>query len=60
MVVVMSILIFIITFVILLGSYILLVATSKVKKRRMDKVFKLIAAYSLAAALVYFYQFLYL
>ena len=54
----LSVVVFIITFVLLLGSYIVLVANKKIKKRRMDKV--LIAAYSLVAALVYCYQYLYL
>ncbi|ERK60706.1 hypothetical protein HMPREF1983_00030 [Gemella bergeri ATCC 700627] len=56
----MSIIVFIVSFVLLLGAYILLVANNKIKKRRMDKVLRLVAAYSLAAALVYFYQYLYL
>ena len=40
-------------FVLLLGSYIALVATNKIKKRRMDKVLRLVAAYSLVVALVF-------
>lgn len=56
----LSVVVFIITFVLLLGSYIVLVANKKIKKRRMDKVLKLVAAYSLVAALVYSYQYLYL
>lgn len=55
-----SILVFILSFVLLLGSYIALVATNKIKKRRMDKVLRLVAAYSLVAALVFCYQTLYL
>ena len=51
-----SILVFILSFVLLLGSYIALVATNKIKKRRMDKVLRLVAAYSL----VFCYQTLYL
>ena len=46
----LSVVVFIITFVLLLGSYIVLVANKKIKKRRMDKVLKLVAAYSLVAA----------
>ena len=56
----LSVIVFIITFVLLLGSYIMLVANRKIKKRRMDKVLKLVAAYSLITALVYCYQYLYL
>ena len=56
----LSVVVFIITFVLLLGSYIVLVANKKIKKRRMDKVLKLVAAYSLVDALVYCYQYLYL
>ena len=56
----LSVMVFIISFVLLLGTYILLVANNKIKKRRMDKVLKLIAAYSLVTALVYCYQYLYL
>lgn len=56
----LSVVVFIITFVLLLGSYIVFVANKKIKKRRMDKVLKLVAAYSLVAALVYCYQYLYL
>ena len=56
----LSVIVFIITFLLLLGSYIVLVANKKIKKRRMDKVLKLIAAYSLVTALVYCYQYLYL
>ncbi|MGX7112423.1 hypothetical protein [Gemella cuniculi] len=56
----LSVIVFIISFILLLGSYILLVANGKIKKKRMDKVLKLIAAYSLVAALVYCYQALYL
>lgn len=56
----LSIVVFVITFIILLGSYILLVANKKIKKRRMDKVLKLVATYSLVTALVYCYQALYL
>ena len=56
----LSVVVFIITFVLLLGSYIVLVANKKIKKRRMDKVLKLVAAYSLVAALVYCYRYLYL
>ena len=52
--------VFIISFVLLLGSYIMLVANRKIKKRRMDKVLKLVAAYSLVSALVFCYQYLYL
>ena len=55
-----SVIVFIITFVLLLGSYIMLVANRKIKKRRMDKVLKLVAAYSLVSALVFCYQYLYL
>ena len=55
-----SVLVFILSFVLLLGSYIALVATNKIKKRRMDKVLKLEAAYSLVVALVFCYQLLYL
>lgn len=60
MVIFLSVMVFIISFVLLLGIYILLVANNKIKKRRMDKVLKLIAAYSLVTALVYCYQYLYL
>ena len=60
MVVFLSVMVFLISFVLLLGTYILLVANNKIKKRRMDKVLKLIAAYSLVTALVYCYQYLYL
>lgn len=56
----LSVIVFIITFVLLLGSYIMLVANKKIKKRRMDKVLKLVAAYSLVSALVFCYQYLYL
>ena len=55
-----SVLVFILSFVLLLGSYIALVATNKIKKRRMDKVLKLVAAYSLVVAVVFCYQLLYL
>ncbi len=55
-----SILVFILSFVLLLGSYIALVAINKIKKRRMDKVLRLVAAYSLVVALVFCYQTLYL
>ena len=55
-----SVIVFIITFVLLLGSYIMLVANRKIKKRRMDKVLTLVAAYSLVSALVFCYQYLYL
>ena len=60
MVIFLSVMVFLICFVLLLGTYILLVANNKIKKRRMDKVLKLIAAYSLVTALVYCYQYLYL
>lgn len=60
MVIFLSVMVFLISFVLLLGAYILLVANNKIKKRRMDKVLKLIAAYSLVTALVYCYQYLYL
>ena len=60
MVIFLSVMVFIISFVLLLGTYILLVANNKIKKRRMDKVLKLIADYSLVTALVYCYQYLYL
>ena len=56
----LSVMVFLISLVLLLGTYILLVANNKIKKRRMDKVLKLIAAYSLVTALVYCYQYLYL
>ena len=56
----LSVIVFIITFVLLLGSYIMLVANRKIKKRRMDKVLTLVAAYSLVSALVFCYQYLYL
>ena len=60
MVIFLSVMVFLISFVLLLGTYILLVANNKLKKRRMDKVLKLLAAYSLVTALVYCYQYLYL
>ena len=60
MAIVLSVIVFIISFVLLLGSYIMLVANRKIKKRRMDKVLKLVAAYSLVSALVFCYQYLYL
>ena len=60
MVIFLSVIVFLVSFVLLLGVYILLVANNKIKKRRMDKVLKLIAAYSLVTALVYCYQYLYL
>ena len=60
MVIFLSVMVFLISFVLLLGTYILLVANNKIKKRRMDKVLKLIAAYSLVTVLVYCYQYLYL
>ena len=60
MVIFLSVIVFLISFVLLLGSYILLVANNKIKKRRMDKVLRLIAAYSLVTAFVYCYQYLYL
>ena len=60
MVIFLSVMVFLISFVLLLGAYILLVANNKIKKRRMDKVLKLIAVYSLVTALVYCYQYLYL
>ena len=60
MVIFLSVIVFLISLVLLLGSYILLVANNKIKKRRMDKVLRLIAAYSLVTALVYCYQYLYL
>lgn len=56
----LSVIVFIISFVLLLCSYIMLVANRKIKKRRMDKVLKLVAAYSLVSALVFCYQYLYL
>ena len=56
----LSVIVFIITFVLLLGSYIMLVANRKIKKRRMDKVLTLVVAYSLVSALVFCYQYLYL
>ena len=56
----LSVIVFIISFVLLLGSYIMLVENRKIKKRRMDKVLKLVAAYSLVSALVFCYQYLYL
>ena len=56
----LSVMVFLISFVLLLWTYIWLVANNKIKKRRMDKVLKLIAAYSLVTALVYCYQYLYL
>ena len=56
----LSVIVFIVSFVLLLGSYIILVANKKIKKRRMDKVLKLVAAYSLVSALVFCYQYLYL
>jgi len=56
----LSVIVFLITFLLLLGSYIMLVANKKIKKRRMDKVLKLVAAYSLVSALVFCYQYLYL
>ena len=56
----LSVIVFIISFVLLLGSYIMLVAKRKIKKRRMDKVLTLVAAYSLVSALVFCYQYLYL
>ena len=56
----LSVIVFIVSFVLLLSSYILLVANRKIKKRRMDKVLKLVAAYSLVSALVFCYQYLYL
>ena len=60
MVIFLSVIVFIITFVLLLSSYIMLVANKKIKKRRMDKVLTLVAAYSLVSALVFCYQYLYL
>ena len=56
----LSVIVFIISFVLLLGSYIMLVSNRKIKKIRMDKVLKLVAAYSLVSALVFCYQYLYL
>ena len=56
----LSVIVFLITFLLLLGSYIMLVANKKIKKRRMDKALKLVAAYSLVSALVFCYQYLYL
>ena len=56
----LSVIVFVITFILLLASYIVLVANNKIKRRRMNKVLKLIAAYSLVSALVYCYQYLYL
>ncbi len=56
----LSVIVFLITFLLLLGSYIMLVANKKIKKRRMDKVLTLVAAYSLVSALVFCYQYLYL
>ena len=56
----LSVIVFIITFVLILGSYIMLVENRKIKKRRMDKVLTLVAAYSLVSALVFCYQYLYL
>ncbi|VTX85036.1 hypothetical protein [Gemella haemolysans] len=56
----LSVIVFIITFVLLLVSYIMLVANKKIKKRRMDKVLTLVATYSLVSALVFCYQYLYL
>lgn len=56
----LSVIVFIVSFVLLLSSYILLVANRKIKKRRMDKVLTLVAAYSLVSALVFCYQYLYL
>ena len=56
----LSVIVFLIPFLLLLGSYIMLVANKKIKKRRMDKVLKLVAAYSLVSALVFCYQYLYL
>ena len=55
----MSVVVFIFSFILLLGLYILLVANKKIKKKRMDKVVTLIGAYSLAIALAYCYQYLY-
>ena len=60
MAIVLSVIVFVITFILLLASYIVLVANNKIKRRRMNKILKLIAAYSLVSALVYCYQYLYL
>lgn len=60
MAIVLSVIVFVITFILFLASYIVLVANNKIKRRRMNKVLKLIAAYSLVSALVYCYQYLYL
>ena len=59
MAIVMSVIIFIISFILSMAIYILLVANKQIKKKRMDKVVKLVAVYSLVIALAYFYQYLY-
>ena len=57
MVIFLSVIVFLVSFVLLLGAYILLVANNKIKKRRMDKVLKLIAAYSLVTIFIFIIMF---
>ncbi len=53
-------LVFLISFIAILGIYVLLVANKIIKKKRAEKILKLIAIYSAVITLIYIYQYLYI
>ncbi len=54
------ILVFILSFFIIAAMYFLLVANKLVKKKRIEKIFRLALVYSLFIALVYAFQYLFI
>lgn len=53
-------LVFLISFIAILGIYVLLVANKIIKKKRAEKILKLIAIYSVVITLIYIYQYFYI
>lgn len=54
------IIIFLLSFFILLGCYLLLVIAGMLKKKKIEKIFRLIFIYSIFISLVYIFQYMFI
>ncbi|MBF0710827.1 MULTISPECIES: hypothetical protein [unclassified Gemella] len=53
-------LIFVVSFIILGATYMILISFNMIKKKRLEKVARLIAVYSLFVTLVYVFQYVFM
>lgn len=52
--------VFILSFIVVMGLYLLLVKTKLIRKKRIEKLFRLMFIYSVFTTLVYIFQYMFM